>query len=88
MDVHARVGLNVQRLRRERRFSQEELAFHSGLTRGYLSAIEAGQRNATLRILDKLTQALGVDISELFVRPPGDFPIEVPKSKKINNSAP
>jgi transcriptional regulator with XRE-family HTH domain len=70
MDVCAVVGLNLQRLRRERQFSQEELAFRSGATRAYLSGIEAGRRNATIRTLDKLAAALEADIGEFFVKPP------------------
>jgi transcriptional regulator with XRE-family HTH domain len=70
MDVRAVVGINLQRLRRERGLSQEELAFCSGSTRAYLSGIEAGRRNATILTLAKLANALGVDVAEFFVRPP------------------
>lgn len=65
------VGFNIQRLRRERGYSQEELSFRSGSTRAYLSGMEAGRRNATLLTLGKLARALEVDIAELFSKPPG-----------------
>ena len=63
------VGLNVQRLRREKGWSQEDLAFESGLHRTYVSGIERGVRNPTLLILDKLAKTLGVAPAELLARP-------------------
>ena len=65
MDIHMQVGLNVQRLRREKGWSQEDLAFESGLHRTYVSGIERGVRNPTLLILDKLANTLGVRLAEL-----------------------
>ncbi len=62
------VGLNVQRLRREKGWSQEDLAFESGLHRTYVSGIERGVRNPTLLILDKLAKTLGVAPAELLAR--------------------
>lgn len=65
MDIRATVGLNVLRIRRERNLSQEELSFRSGLTRAYLSGLEAGHRNPTVVSLSKLADALGVDLENL-----------------------
>ncbi|CDI11923.1 helix-turn-helix domain-containing protein [Agrobacterium pusense] len=65
MDIRATVGLNVLKIRRERSLSQEELSFRSGLTRAYLSGLEAGRRNPTIVSLHKLAEALGVDIESL-----------------------
>jgi transcriptional regulator with XRE-family HTH domain len=53
MDVQTRIGLNVARTRRERGMSQEDLSFGSGLTRAYLSGLEAGRRNPTVASLEK-----------------------------------
>lgn len=66
MDVRTLVGLNIQRLRRERGISQEELAFRSHCTRGYLSGLETGRRNATILILEKIARALDVQVVDLF----------------------
>jgi len=65
MDPRLRLGLNVQRLRRAKGWSQEELADRSGLHRTYISGIERGIRNPTLTILDKLARALGADIGTI-----------------------
>jgi transcriptional regulator with XRE-family HTH domain len=77
MDIRGRVGFNVQRLRREREISQEELSLLSGCTRAYLSGVEAGRRNATLITLAKIAKALEVDVTEFFLKPPKrDSPVK------------
>ena len=65
MDIRRQVGLNVQRLRRDRGWSQEELAFESELHRTYISGIERGARNPTVLILERLGRALGVPAAAL-----------------------
>jgi transcriptional regulator with XRE-family HTH domain len=69
MDIRVVVGLNVQRLRRERDISQEELSLRSACTRGYLSGIETGRRNPTILFLAGLARVLESDVSEFFVKP-------------------
>ncbi len=65
MDIRKRLGLNVQRIRRQRSWSQEELAFQSGLHRTYISGIERGVRNPTVLVLEQLAEALGVPAAAL-----------------------
>lgn len=69
MNLHSIFGLNLQRLRRKRGYSQERLAYLAACSRAYLSGAEAGHRNATLETIDKLARALEVDPAELFRRP-------------------
>lgn len=54
-------GRNVRKLRKERGWSQEQLAFEAGIKRAYLSEIENGQRNPSLDIVEKLAIALQVE---------------------------
>ena len=65
MDIRKRLGLNVQRIRRQQHWSQEELAFQSNLHRTYISGIERGVRNPTVRVLAQLAKGLGVTPSVL-----------------------
>ena len=65
MDARVRVGLNLQGLRRERGFSQEELAHRSEMHQTYLSGIERGRRNPSIMILARLAAALGADLEDL-----------------------
>jgi transcriptional regulator with XRE-family HTH domain len=69
MDIRVVVGLNVQRLRRERDISQEELSLRSHCTRGYLSGIETGRRNPTVQFLAALAEVLEADVSDFFIKP-------------------
>ena len=68
MDVRGRVGLNLQRLRREAGLSQEELAGRSGVHQTYLSGVERGVRNPTVTVLQKIALALGLDIEDVVRR--------------------
>lgn len=69
MEIRRRLGLNVQRLRRDKGWSQEEFAFECGLHRTYVSGIERGVRNPTVTILDKIAKALGVSAGALLESP-------------------
>ena len=65
MDVRERVGLNLQRLRREKGLSQEELADLASIHQTYLSGVERGKRNPTITVLQRIAGALGTDIQDL-----------------------
>jgi transcriptional regulator with XRE-family HTH domain len=69
MDLRGVFGLNVQRLRREKKLSQEQLSFISKRTRAYISSVEAGRRNATLDTLEILAKALNVEPHQLITDP-------------------
>ncbi|WP_031440211.1 helix-turn-helix domain-containing protein [Sphingomonas sp. FUKUSWIS1] len=60
MDLVQLLGENVRRLRKERGLSQEELAFQAGMKRSYLSDIERGTRNPSVRALERIAEALAV----------------------------
>jgi len=62
----ALLAKNLKRLRREREWSQEELWAQSGVHRTYLSTLERKQRNPSLDVLERLAEAFGVSIMELF----------------------
>ena len=46
--------------------SQEDLGFEAGLDRTYVSGVERGVRNPTVRSILRLADALGVKSSSLF----------------------
>lgn len=60
MDAVALFGKNVRALRKAAALSQEELAFRAGMKRTYLSDLERGMRNPSVRVLGRLANALGV----------------------------
>ena len=65
MDVQRRVGRNLRKIRREKEFSQEKLAFECGLHRTYISGLERGVRNPTIVVLEKIAVALGIPSASL-----------------------
>ena len=63
------VGRNIRRLRRERGLSQEDLADEIGVHRTYMGGVERGERNLTLRSLERLAERLGVSPLSLLANP-------------------
>ena len=61
-----RFGQNIERLRRERRFTQESLAHASGLHRTVVGFIERGDREIGIGALWALAAALDLRVAELF----------------------
>ena len=64
-DLQVDVGRHVRRIRTERGISQEELARAVGVHRTYLGGVERGERNLTLRSVERLADRLGVDVRVL-----------------------
>jgi transcriptional regulator with XRE-family HTH domain len=58
-------GAAVRARREELELSQEELGFRSGLDRTYVSGIERGVRNPTLKSVGRLAKALSTRPSRL-----------------------
>ena len=61
MDLVALLGRNVRRQRHALGLSQEQLALEAGMKRSYVSELERGLRNPTVRALGRLADALAVD---------------------------
>jgi transcriptional regulator with XRE-family HTH domain len=65
VDIRARLGVNVRRLREAQGWSQEEYADRAGIHRTYVSDIERGRRNPTVTVVEKLAGPLPVTPGEL-----------------------
>ena len=61
-DINKRVGLNIRRIREERGLSQEKLAALADVHRTYIGQIERGEKNIGVVNLEKIANALEVDI--------------------------
>lgn len=68
MDLVALLGRNVRKHRQALGLSQEQLAFEAGMKRSYVSELERGLRNPTVRALGRLADALSVDPSILIIK--------------------
>ena len=66
MTINKQLGYRIRYLRQEKNWSIEDLALEAGINRNYLGDLERGTRNPTLIILNKIAQALEIDLSTLF----------------------
>jgi len=58
------LGQEIQRRRAEKGWSQEYLAEITGLHRTYISQLERGLKSPSIRVLNHITRALEVRMSE------------------------
>lgn len=65
MDVLERFGKRVREKRAALGLSQEAFADKAQLDRTYISGIERGKRNVSLRNIQAIAKALGISIAEL-----------------------
>jgi len=63
-----RIARNLRALRKERNLSQERLAEVAGLHRTYVGSIERGERNVSIDNIERLAQALRLDVVDLLRR--------------------
>ena len=66
-DILIRFGKRVRMLRKEKGFSQEELAHKAQLHRTYIGMIERAEKNITLINIEKIANALETKITKLFL---------------------
>ncbi len=60
------LGKKLKAARRERGYSLEELARRTGFSKSFLSQVENGKNSPSISGLTKITQALGIALSEVF----------------------
>jgi len=61
-----KLGSKIAEIRRKKGLSQEDLAGEAEIDRSYLSELENGLKNPSLLVLEKIAQALGLKLQELF----------------------
>jgi transcriptional regulator with XRE-family HTH domain len=69
MSIRDVLAKNVRKYRQAAGLSQEELAHRAEMDRTYISSIERSVYAATIDVVDRLAKALGVEASDLLVRP-------------------
>jgi DNA-binding XRE family transcriptional regulator len=68
-DLVAIFGDNLRAARLKSDLTQAEIADRLGITQQYLSLIETGRKNVTLRTMIALADVLGADLSAMLRRP-------------------
>ena len=64
--VLAVLAARIKELRGEKGWSQDTLAFESGIHRTFIAGLEVGRRNPSLATLARLADALNVPVKALF----------------------
>lgn len=64
-DVLIKFGLRLKEIRKANGLSQEKLAEIANLHRTYIGMIERAEKNITLINIEKIAQALNVEIKDL-----------------------
>ena len=64
-DIRVRLGVRVRSLRRNRGWTQVEMAELLGVDRSYLSEIETGKKDPSLRVLKTIADGFRVTLSQL-----------------------
>jgi transcriptional regulator with XRE-family HTH domain len=68
-DLQRTVGHNLRAYRQRIGLSQEALADELGVHRTYLGGLERGERNLTLKSLERIAEHLGLDPLALLKQP-------------------
>jgi len=64
--ITEQLGLRIKNLRQKQAVSQEKFALKIGMDRTYLASVENGKRNVSIQNIKKISDGLGVSLSELF----------------------
>ena len=63
--IEIRFGQRVKEIRLKQNISQEELAFRCGLSKNYISDVERGTRNISLKSIEKIADGFAINIKDL-----------------------
>jgi transcriptional regulator with XRE-family HTH domain len=69
-DLQRAVGYNLRVYRQARGLSQEAFADLLGFHRTYAGGVERGERNLTLKSLERIAERIEIDPRELLASPP------------------
>lgn len=66
MTAQQQLGMRIKFLRKNKKWSQEDLALESNINKNYICDLENGRRNPSLDILERLCVAFNISLAELF----------------------
>ncbi|KUK76666.1 MAG: hypothetical protein XD93_0781 [candidate division WS6 bacterium 34_10] len=65
MNIQKAIGKVIREHRLEKNLSQEDLADKTKLHRTYISSVERGKRNISIKNLERISSAIGISLSKL-----------------------
>lgn len=66
MGAREKLGKRIQKLRKELGLTQEEFAEKLNISRTHVGHIEQGRKSPSLKLMEKLSRALKIKVSDLF----------------------
>ena len=66
MNTNQELGMRIRYLREQRKMTLEDLSFDAEMNKNYLSDLERGNRNPTVKVLARIATALGISLELLF----------------------
>lgn len=66
LDVIHQLGMRIAYIRKLKKVSQLSLSIDTGLSKSYLSDLERGKRNPSVKILNKICMSLDITLEYLF----------------------
>ena len=66
MKAVIQLGMRIRYLRSLRKWSQEDLALEANVNKNYICDLENGRRNPSLDILERIADAFGITLEQLF----------------------
>lgn len=64
-EAQALFAANMRRIRKAKELTQEKVAEAAELHPNYISSVERGERNISIRNIERIANALGVTMAEL-----------------------
>jgi len=74
LDAQMLFAANMRRIRLSKSMTQEKVAEYAELHANYISSVERGERNISIRNIERIARALGVTMPELLSEPPPGLP--------------
>lgn len=66
MNINEKIGQRILSLRKAQNLSQEALAHKSDVDRTYMTGVETGKRNVTVKVLERIILGLETDFASFF----------------------
>ena len=66
MNILIQLGKRIRYLRKQKKWSQLDLALESEVNKNYISDLERGCRNPSILVLERIAKALDVSLEILF----------------------
>lgn len=65
-DFKKDLGINIRKIRQQKKMTQEDLSLESTVSRSHIAMIEVGKRDITISALFKISRALNSNMQQIF----------------------